>query len=352
MPVRLTATAAPDCMWAEPLGESDLWTCDVSVPDPSERRHEPRAKAGGPRRRPAATPAPNHEGVTTVRSALELVGLVVAPTTIITALAFFFGWTLTNSRASYFGIDASALGLSTQDYVLRSTDALFVPLGTVLVLALLVLSLHAVVSRALLDPAQRHALRVAARGSVAAGAVLFVVGVAAVFEPLSFSPHYLFPPASPGIGIALLAYGLHVLGRVRAAEPARTGVVTAALPLNRPLTLTLVWLLVLLSAFWTASEYADALGRGRAAQLVDDLDQRPRVAVFAPRRLQIVADGVTERLLGGRDSAYRYRYVGLRLLTRSGGKYFLLPEEWSRATGAAIVLPDSPSLRFEFGAGR
>ena len=61
---------------------------------------------------------------------------------------------------------------------------------------------------------------------------------------------------------------------------------------------------------------------------------------------------MTERLLGGRDSAYRYRYVGVRLLTRSGGKYLLLPEEWSRVTGAAIVLPDSPSLRFEFGAGR
>jgi len=37
------------CMRAGPLGESDQWTCDVSVPDPSERHHEPRAKTGGSR---------------------------------------------------------------------------------------------------------------------------------------------------------------------------------------------------------------------------------------------------------------------------------------------------------------
>ena len=50
--------------------------------------------------------------------------------------------------------------------------------------------------------------------------------------------------------------------------------------------------------------------------------------------------------------AYRYRYSGLRLLIRSGGKYFLLPGNWTRDAGTVIVLGDRPDYRFEFGSGR
>lgn len=67
--------------------------------------------------------------IPSARGVFELVGRVVAPSTLLVALAFYFGWVLTNSRASYFGIAASALGFSTQDYLLRGVDALFVPMG-------------------------------------------------------------------------------------------------------------------------------------------------------------------------------------------------------------------------------
>ena len=285
-----------------------------------------------------------------VRGALELFGLVIAPTTIITALAFYFGWTLTNARASYFGIDASALGFSTQDYLLRSADALFVPLGAVLTLALLAVWLHAFVTRALADGTRSAQLRRAARAAMAVGGLLFALGVVAVFTPLPFSPHYLFAPASPGVGIALLAYGLYLASRLDLAEGRRGDI--AGAPWTRPLSVTLVWLLIVLSSFWTASDYAEALGRGRAQALAATLDRRPRVAVYAPQRLHIAGDGVTEdRLLAG-DSAYRYRYAGLRLLVRSAGKYFLVADGWSHARGVAVVLSDSPRYRFEFGGGR
>jgi len=107
-----------------------------------------------------------------------------------------------------------------------------------------------------------------------------------------------------------------------------------------------------LSAFWTASRYADALGRGRAQRLAATLGARPQVTVFAPKRLDIEAPGVFERRRTGADLAYRYRYSGLRLLIRSGGNYFLLPDGWTRRGGKAIVLADSPAYRFEFGTGR
>ena len=60
---------------------------------------------------------------------------------------------------------------------------------------------------------------------------------------------------------------------------------------------------------------------------------------------------MTERRLDARDSEYRYRYSGLRLLVRSAGKYFAVPDGWTQSTGTAIVLADNPGLRFEFGAG-
>ena len=106
------------------------------APGSPEREPSPPPAVPSPAREPAAGPAASDGALPNPRRALELIGLVVAPTTLVTALAFYFGWVLTNSRASYFGIDASALGYSTQDYLLRSADALFVPLGSVFVLAL------------------------------------------------------------------------------------------------------------------------------------------------------------------------------------------------------------------------
>jgi hypothetical protein len=312
-------------------------------PEPAPERESapPDRPAGG------RTDAGGH-----VRSALELIGLVAAPTTILAAFAFFFGWTFTNVRTSYFGIDPSTLGFSTQDYLLRSTDALFVPVGAALVLALFAVAVHSLVSRALGDVRLHPALRWAAGIAVIAGAALFAVGVSAVFDPLPFSPHYLFPSASLGIGIALLAYGLHLRGRLDALHASRPTEDAGGGPSRPSPAAALVALLVVLSGFWTASEYAEELALGRAKTLEATIDSRPSVTVFAPQRLHIKAPGVVERRLRGADSAYRYRYSGLRLLVRSGGKYFLLPKDWSHATGAAIVLRDTRELRFEFEAGR
>jgi hypothetical protein len=55
---------------------------------------------------------------------IGLVAAIVAPTTLITGLARYFGHRRERAFASFFGIDVSALDFSTTDYVLRSVDAL------------------------------------------------------------------------------------------------------------------------------------------------------------------------------------------------------------------------------------
>jgi hypothetical protein len=109
--------------------------------------------------------------------------------------------------------------------------------------------------------------------------------------------------------------------------------------------------LIVLSAFWSASEYAKARGTERAQDVASALNKRPEVTVFTAKRLGIDAAGVTEDRLAGGGLAYRYRYAGLRLLAYSKGKYFLLPDGWTHGSDSAIVLADSPGRRFEFTAG-
>jgi hypothetical protein len=84
-----------------------------------------------------------------LRQVVELVTAVVAPTTLITALGLYFGVKFQEARAAPFGIDVSLLGYSTQDYLLRSTDAV-IPVLLVLALGgLVVLQSHVMFSRTL-----------------------------------------------------------------------------------------------------------------------------------------------------------------------------------------------------------
>jgi hypothetical protein len=257
---------------------------------------------------------------------------VIAPTTLLTALAYYFGWTFTNARALYFGIDPSALGFSAQDYILRSTDAVFVPLAVLVLASLAAVVVHSLVRTARSQCRFRKAILQGSWVCGGVGVVLLTLGIAAMFRPLPFPTYYLFAPISPGFGALLLAYAAYL----------RWG----WLP---PVAVGLVLSLVLLSAFWAASKYADALGRGRAKDLAGSLSLRPSVVVYSKYRLQLPLP-VSEMRLDRRDSAYGFRYTGLRLLVRSGGKYFLVPDSWSKEDGVAIALADSDDLRLEFSA--
>jgi hypothetical protein len=283
-----------------------------------------------------------------LRGALEIIGLVAAPTTLITAVAFYFGWTFSNSRAAYFGIDYSTLGFSSADYLLRSGDALFVPLLVILLVSLAGLVLHAVVMR-WIDEGRRPAVRRGAQIGGAIGLVIFVYGAVTVFRPAPFPTHYLLSSVSLGVGISLLTYAPFVVQAIGVAdEPA----LRRPRPVLQSAAVTLVVLVVVLSIFWASSQYASALGRGRAQNLERSLSSRPAVVVFSRQALGIDAQGVTVTRITEPESAYRFRYSGLRLLIRSGGKFFLLPNGWSRAQGVAIVLADTEDIRLEFSPGR
>jgi hypothetical protein len=116
-------------------------------------------------------------------------------------------------------------------------------------------------------------------------------------------------------------------------------------------------LLVLLFIFWAVSDYAAVYGRTHAKELEGRLDERSSVTVYSAKRLYLDSgdgssdSGVHEDPLSDRDGAYRYRYQGLRLLARSNGRYFLLPENWSPAHPVTIILLDSDTIRVDLRRG-
>jgi hypothetical protein len=267
---------------------------------------------------------------------LEILAAIVAPSSLITALALYFGWVRMDAYFSYLGIDRSMLSFTTQDYLLRSTDVLLIPLGALLTGTVLVLRAHSVVRNHLYS--HTRLLRHVTRPLIAMGAMLFLTGAVSAWQGLPFPTPFLFSQLTPGVGVALVAYGFHLRG-VRSSGWSST------------VTITMITFLVLLSLFSAASEYAAALGTGRAQQFAAGLLERPDVTVYSKDRLHIEALGVIETPLEGVDSAYRYRYRGLRSLLRNGGKYFLLPALWSHDEHITIILSETPSIRLQFDKG-
>ena len=72
---------------------------------------------------------------------LKTLASVIAPLSIITALMFYFGLLHAYHFFRQFGIDYTVFDLSTQDYVVRSADGLFIPLAVVCLLVLVVAGL-------------------------------------------------------------------------------------------------------------------------------------------------------------------------------------------------------------------
>lgn len=324
----------------------------------------------------------------TLDSLWPLIEKVIAPTTLLVALAYHFGQRYTTARSVYFGIHPSLLDFSTEDFVAQSADALLIPLGALVLAGLACVEIYRLSGRAVdRGPASlrwhRPALwslrvagsvtlivgcyaalyglpswpskrvvalllvagivllassrrRPAVTGLRVAGAVALALGICAAVFGLPDWPSYLVPPLLPAAGILLIALSSRLDRPTATAAPPDT------------IRRVLVAGVVVVSLFWATSEYADALGRGRAKAIALDLKKVPAVVVFSDSRLWLTRPGVRERVVGPPRSRYRFRYDGFRFVIRSGGSYFLLPDCWTSCRGAVVVLPESVGLRFEF----
>ncbi|GIF85624.1 hypothetical protein Cba03nite_69730 [Catellatospora bangladeshensis] len=271
-----------------------------------------------------------------------------------TALLYYFGWARSEAQARAFGADASVFDMSTTDYLLRSIDVLFIPIFILLVAFYLGMRLHRrlTATHGVSSPAGHADLEpvtAAPRGSAVRCARLLrlswlipvvigmplalasLVGVFGDFGSITF-------PLWVAVGIVGTTYGA-VLHRMVHGRPPP--------PLS---TIALIAALLAVTLFWTAERFARLTGEGMADEIKSaPADHLARVTVYSMRRLPMSTDRVRETPTPGPEPGYGYRYDGLFLLQRSGDKYFLLTDGWADGQGRLVVLPDSDSIRLEFG---
>jgi hypothetical protein len=311
---------------------------------------------GGTRRRT--------DGAVRPADVAQVLSLIVAPTTLVTALLYYFGWASTQAYSKNFGLEQSLLGLSTTDYLVRSVAPMFWPLTLLVLVSTVAFLLHLALMRVLPQSAA-----VAQRWvPVAIGliGILFLwqgmpvflgSGLPVPFKVPRVIAEYGFTPPQVFLagGVALVSYAGYLWDRLGVSVEQRQPWVETSSWAARGLVVLPMMLIVLL-IFWAVAGFAVDYGVTRAKALESTLDELASVTVYSANRLYIDSDGssasrVQENALPDADGAYRYRYQGLRLLMRSNDRYFLLPESWSPQRPVTIVLRDTETIRVELRRG-
>ena len=92
---------------------------------------------------PAPDAAPEELGATDALPRLfKVFGGIIAPTSLHTALLFYFGRSRAAGYYRYFHVNSTVLDLSTNDYLFSGVDGLFVPVAEAALLALVLLWLN------------------------------------------------------------------------------------------------------------------------------------------------------------------------------------------------------------------
>jgi hypothetical protein len=312
---------------------------------PVDRQTEP---AGGDGEADQPTPTQAIAGepqASSLGQVTRMLGTIVAPTTLLTSLLFYFGWSHAYWFFDYFGVNSTLLGLTTRDYVQRSLDGLFVPVTVVAGAGLPVLWGHAALRARLAAGSRPGVLRILIPAMAIGGFVLAVGGLWSVFGQTVLDQHLAAAPVSLALGVLLLVYAVHLRSWLAGKQRAELATGLHWAPVAE---WAAVFVLVGLSLFWAANDYAAAVGRSRARQFVAELPTYPSAVVYSERSLSLEAPGVREVRCRDPRAAYRFRYDGLKLVLQSGDQYLFVPAAWSPTDGVAIVMPRNDSLRLEF----
>jgi hypothetical protein len=320
---------------------------------PSAAR-EPAPAASAPDSAPAPGPTP---GAAALPQLARVLGGVVAPTTLLTALLYYFGWLHAYYLFGYFGVNSTTLGFGTADYLMRAVDGLYIPLAVAAIAGLLALWGNAALLPALHAGSPRLRSRflrsVSALGialAVAGGTLTLLIGAGS-------SGYDALAPVGFAAGVIVLGYAVH-LRRVFGAVHVRRVVrqpgqeVRPASGWAEAAEWMISFFLVAISLFGAASDYAGGVGEARARQLEAELPLQPAVVLYSQRSLDLPLTGITRTRCANADAGYQYRYDGLVLVLESGGKYLLLPRQWTPYDGnPAILLAESDAIRLEFYPG-
>ncbi|MEV4569827.1 hypothetical protein AB0K12_39220 [Nonomuraea sp. NPDC049419] len=336
---------------------SDVEQADAPKPQPTGEepasRRTARATEPAPEQpveettpqRPAAQTASEHPadgGQEPISARMRQFAEAVGPTTLATAVLIYFGYVATRARFDYFGVSLEMADLSNQSLLLYGLEVVYVPAALMCLGALLVIAVHAAVSRQL-------ARRPGDPLNTFMAAVIALIGVLLVARALigmflqdaQTSVVIGTTPLALASGPAAVAYGIHVHGKNRgrpllSPRLARNGVLSVAG-------------LAVAGLFWASTTVAWAYGIGLGEQDAAELPQRAEVVIDVKQELHDVPPGITHTRLRttDKDPGYEHRYRGFRLLLASGGRLFLVNSRWKLGRDQTIVLPYDGGVRIQ-----
>ncbi|MBE1578081.1 hypothetical protein ACFORH_16640 [Amycolatopsis roodepoortensis] len=295
-----------------------------------------------PLRRGLRAPAPPEpEPAAGPAHALKLVGAVLANTTLLTALLYYFGLVYTQTYFAYFRVHYTLLGQTPDEIFGRGVDGVLLPLTGVAGAALLFLVLTRFLKIRLGEASWSRLLRICSPVAGVLGLALLAGSTAIAFDPEPLRDR----PGLPGVGFALGV--LMALFSWRHWTSRRTGSTRSNVA-----ELVTGYALVSIGLFWAVGDYSGAVGTSRAFEASGLIPSRPAATLYSAESLNLTAHGVTQVKCADPGSAYKYRYTGLKLLLQSSGQYVFLPSNWRASTGVAFVIPKTDKLRLEFGPSR
>jgi hypothetical protein len=269
----------------------------------------------------------------------------VAPVTLITALMFYFGVQHAHWYFHYFGINHTVMGLTTQDYLLRSADGLFIPLTGLAATVLILLWVIRLTTGRLTDDRRLAAQRAGSVVAAALGTVAVIIAIIGMVGPEVFEEASAVPGLCLAAGALLLALASNTHWRERSggrtALPGWVGLSEWGA----------LFIVVGIGLFWSVTNYSAAVGETRAYRTAFELSAEPEAVLYSKARLSVPEMTAREIECSQpvqSETAYRYRYEGLKLVLATDNAYFLLPFDWPAGGGIAIVLPRTESVRLEF----
>jgi hypothetical protein len=292
---------------------------------------------------------------------------IVAPATLIGALLFYFGYVSSRSQYAYFGVDVDTIGLSTQDYVMRSPQPLLVPLLVLTLGGAGLLALNATI-RGRIAAAIARADRTGSRPdantdrhierirhtvrwvAILSGALL-TAGVVLLFiysYVRGWAYYGLVTPLLIAAGSALAVYASRVMRLLPHPQQERSPGPAHSSMLARRTAGVLAYVVIAASIFWATATIAQWSGRGLAQYDALHFDSLPSVILDTKERLFLRDPGIEETALPASDGqTFHYRYRGLRLLIEGQNRMFLVPDVWS-ASDSTLIVPLDGSVRVQF----
>lgn len=296
---------------------------------------------------PAAAPeSSDGSGLDRWSRPMKMITEIGSMAALLTALLYYFGWARSEAQARAFGADASVFAMSTQDFVLRSVDVLFLPAFVLLALGYLAIRLHRrLVVRG--DPSRMAEVASASKQRPVLARFAKVLRFSWALAAL-IAVALLCATPSAGAATLPLWIALGIIGTVYGAALRRLSTDQKGQP---PLAIAIVVAaLIGVTMFWAAERFARVAGESKAADIKASMAETLKpVTIYSSTRLYLTGPQVDEIRIGQDEPGYQYRYHGLYLLQRSGAKYFLLTRGWERDEGKLVVLPDNDAIRVEFG---